>query len=1347
MGGGSGDDVRETAQKLYHDVSYVSQGVFSDVYNGGLKTDLSVAFEMPWFSEGTWKKGFRDIEQFHGSGEKNDLNLLGKFKVPSDERWWTEQPEDGLGYLYEFATDETTRNNTTDMEYLRGPTWDLVRNYYRLYKREDEKKGFRDFEPSNDEAWIAVGSRPYTYLSGVDNQQHGSRAGGWFGEKYNYSRLTCRHTLDAFKDRWASVLPEYSGKSHRWAGGGTSNEYSLIVPQSMRITPIVRRFVIRCSIILNQDTFALCFDPIFTIHNPYNVPIEFYGFGALWTKFYPFKLRLNRVDTDENGKARNWPGTQSPTLTYDFSDLMGAEAGQWRLVSRVFAGTTDVNQAPSGVVRLEPGEVKAVFPASSSQANSGLINSQMILSVGDFQYEEASVAAISLNGKKGVNITSSSSGSSSADGSENADASLMFTVDVGPFENAAKTQAFYNDLDMITFNLFYPEGSEGQNLASAEGVQRIWGMGLHYAPGTNARPDGADMGDEHLAQVISFRRYLPPDGGWLNNIGGKTFSRDTGSTKIQNAEKNYFVTIDVQNLGGDDSPLAGPFATNARPWVVDPRSWDANMLERNVGVGWKKMLTQASDMCPVEYRNEMAYWGDGVGAGDGQTNIVLFEIPTAPLVSLGQLQHVECSVLEMEPSYVVGNSYAPIGFKDSELEGVFVWPESGYMRDGVGERVSSIHSPQPRGDLSFAANLNLFDRYFFSGVNFGDADSAQRDDMDAFVEDAFSDDASKNPFPNRRVTLIRDFGDRKEADVKEDFYDPELAGLHGKLLQLDGKFDEISETPFARFMALIGSRAGGFGNVADNFSDEGSGWRWHSKLSDDMLQKLAEAVVEQVRSRGPFMSMGDFVNRRLSGEDEGKAGALQAAIDAADVNKSARSGFGDSGNASNPDDKRYPNLFPTDVASKKAGVPGYVTQGDVLANVGAGLSARSDTFTIRAYGDVSGLTGTPEARAWCEAVVQRVPGGRRRRRNDRRRRIPRELSRPAGRRGERAPRKIRFGKVFAQRQAFVGEQAFRSALQNHFVPVAFAGRALRWREKELMNRCLRTLFFLVSAALFFCVPAAAFAQSRGARSAAPDAAKVGSVTFRCALWQRAGTEVPMLYVKDGNGYKLLQLFEMAFQRSFEYRGPLPIPVFRKATEAEIEQRKAEGVKAADREYIPLFFINPRGMKDFGVIFLPGKFEKKPEREILVFDWSERAFPYGTIRIANFSRRGLIGQLTPKDEKDKAENFRLRQAGMFTSAPIGAKRKIYEIQLAALVNKEPKVVYSSAAAFFGDTRTMIFVIPAAGEKAAPGEAPKLDFRFLKDRRRPQPAPEASDAPSENGKNAAPSRERSPRRSRS
>ena len=271
-----------------------------------------------------------------------------------------------------------------------------------------------------------------------------------------------------------------------------------------------------------------------------------------------------------------------------------------------------------------------------------------------------------------------------------------------------------------------------------------------------------------------------------------------------------------------------------------------------------------------------------------------------------------------------------------------------------------------------------------------------------------------------------------------------------------------------------------------------------------------------------------------------------------------------------------------------------------------------------------------------------------------------------------------------------------------------------------MNRCLRTLFFLVSAALFFCVPAAAFAQSRGARSAAADAAKVGSVTFRCALWQRAGTEVPMLYVKDGNDYKLLQLFEMAFQRSFEYRGPLPIPVFRKATEAEIEQRKAEGIKAADAAYVPVASINPRGMRDVGVVFLPGALEKKDEKLQLVFDCSEKNFPYGSIRVLNFSTRDLLGRLTPRG--GEAENFRLRHGSGFLSKPQEKEREIYDVRFAAIVNKKPKLVYSSGAAFFKSSRVLLFVIPADPESAKnPNAVPELDFRLLKDYKPVAPPP--------------------------
>lgn len=44
----------------------------------------------------------------------------------------------------------------------------------------------------------------------------------------------------------------------------------------------------------------------------------------------------------------------------------------------------------------------------------------------------------------------------------------------------------------------------------------------------------------------------------------------------------------------------------------------------------------------------------------------------------------------------------------------------------------------------------------------------------------------------------------------------------------------------------------------------------------------------------------------------------------------------------------------------------------MLQVIGPALSARSDTFVVRAYGD-SVVGNKVMARAWCEAVVQRLP--------------------------------------------------------------------------------------------------------------------------------------------------------------------------------------------------------------------------------------------------------------------------------------------------------------------------------------------------------------------------------------
>jgi len=54
------------------------------------------------------------------------------------------------------------------------------------------------------------------------------------------------------------------------------------------------------------------------------------------------------------------------------------------------------------------------------------------------------------------------------------------------------------------------------------------------------------------------------------------------------------------------------------------------------------------------------------------------------------------------------------------------------------------------------------------------------------------------------------------------------------------------------------------------------------------------------------------------------------------------------------------------------GFPGWIRQADVLRPIAPILTARDDTFTIRAYGESKDpLTGKTSAGAWCEAVLQR----------------------------------------------------------------------------------------------------------------------------------------------------------------------------------------------------------------------------------------------------------------------------------------------------------------------------------------------------------------------------------------
>jgi len=134
--------------------------------------------------------------------------------------------------------------------------------------------------------------------------------------------------------------------------------------------------------------------------------------------------------------------------------------------------------------------------------------------------------------------------------------------------------------------------------------------------------------------------------------------------------------------------------------------------------------------------------------------------------------------------------------------------------------------------------------------------------------------------------------------------------------------------------------------------------------------------------RAPFISFADFVNRRLVLDDAfapsaeletdltktGLSGTIQAAIDDEELLLNAH--LADFGNAVVSDsDKGYRNHNPT---HRFTGAPDALTQGDILTRIGSTLSARGDTFVVRAFGEKKSKSGQSQASAWCEAVVQRT---------------------------------------------------------------------------------------------------------------------------------------------------------------------------------------------------------------------------------------------------------------------------------------------------------------------------------------------------------------------------------------
>ncbi|MFU8893643.1 MAG: hypothetical protein ACNA8L_08445 [Luteolibacter sp.] len=320
-------------------------------------------------------------------------------------------------------------------------------------------------------------------------------------------------------------------------------------------------------------------------------------------------------------------------------------------------------------------------------------------------------------------------------------------------------------------------------------------------------------------------------------------------------------------------------------------------------------------------------------------------------------------------------------------------------------------------DHSYLANKALWDDFFFSSITpqpttipiFGGTGRDPRQ----VAQDFFFGNPS-TPLPNRRIMpYTKNLNPAKLNELFDSDTDPH-DGLADKIaahLMVDGAFN-VNSTSVEAWRVFLSSMKGkpiaylNGGTTPQEASTSGTPvagfslptspplttgiidsknppeqWLGTRELTDDEIDELAEAMVRQVQLRGPFLSLSEFVNRRLETATSNEEppinlsvmGALQSAID--DPGVSINRHFRD--DPLRMLDSEITGLgFPFEAAAKGPvayGSSAYVDQADILRHLGSQMTVRGDTFIIRTYGDAIDTAGKVVARAWCEAVVQRLP--------------------------------------------------------------------------------------------------------------------------------------------------------------------------------------------------------------------------------------------------------------------------------------------------------------------------------------------------------------------------------------
>tara|TARA_R100000027_G_scaffold60818_2_gene51737 strand:- start:1724 stop:5425 length:3702 start_codon:yes stop_codon:yes gene_type:complete len=903
-------DAAELARARVHDLTTVSKGLLVDVKDGALKRDLTQAFEI--------ENSFEETFSAHYNTYVPEMAAVFPNQLASDEAAadpMTPEP-------FYFIEDEIMRNSDGSSK-AGGPNWGILKSYYQHY-----------WPASNlNDNYARLGATRTDPDRGTFRIFSSPRAGA------------VRHA----DPRKSGGLPYQYWSSNSHNDGDNYQTTSFM-------TPVVSQIFISYALeLLEPDgggpkVPVLTFRPVISMLNPYNI--------RLGTTDYGLSSTLNPKIT----MVLDLPGGKQTVEFYHRELNDGNKQGSLKL-------RMDQKTIPPGAV-LHNAFNGSPFGAEESSGGTDYLKA-IWDQVGGTRY----VLNDLVYGGKTINPEGASQNGAvtPAETSAYKEESWHPKWGLTTQERDWLEEAVVND-SPIDISISYEEFGDLRawyNSSSAgEGFYKISKV---WRSGSTDQPDSIT------------KSYGTISGAALQD------SFETISIVLRSTERQGGSTSDLD-------PLRTLIDVNARA-IHGNSEWDGDSgASRYLSIFDVEPLGQ-NQQEPESYTDsdtnlKHGYWGNSIEA-TGQSSVVLFERPRKPLLSLGQLQHANMSRYQFDPTYAVANSYANVRIPMEDMK----------ISDFGGT------SDLTYFDLSYMVNDRMWDGFFFSSLDIPYSDT-NRAALIASLENTTDPDLMPMLNPRMEFTPSDEFfADRYRKIVIEDPADPDFAtAVYRSAVEMwvNGAFN-VNSTSVEAWKAVLSSnqdltfpvynidgsnmnvsedgvvvsrvnRPYNRGYVANDSSTSDEFWKGYRILSEAEIEDLAESIVDEVKSRGPFLSLASFVNRQLVDGEKGKKGALQAALDnpalGSDVSRAVNTITDPNleGEAVTTFDENdnflEANLSSTDRSNM--GLPGYVLQSDILQQIGSFLTVRSDTFTIRAYGDVvDPFTQEVSGQILCEAVVQR----------------------------------------------------------------------------------------------------------------------------------------------------------------------------------------------------------------------------------------------------------------------------------------------------------------------------------------------------------------------------------------